>query len=62
MNPAKQMSESITRCQDQTAKLSNKIWIFWTTDLNIAKEWKTKGRIPNDIEDLLDFSPDGLFI
>ena len=37
MNPAKQASESITRCQYQASELSNKRWICWTTDLNIAK-------------------------
>ena len=62
MNPAEQVSESITHYQDQAAELSNKRWVFWTTDLNIAKEWKTKGRDPNDIECLLDLSPDGLFV
>ena len=62
MNSAEQVSDSITRCQDQAAELSNKRWIFSTTDLNIANEWKTKGRDPNDIESLLDLLPNGLSI
>ena len=62
MNPAEQVSESITRCQYQADGLINKIWIFWTKYLNIAKEWKTNGIDPNYIEALLALSLDGLFI
>ena len=62
MNPSEKVSESSTRCQYQATKLINKRWMFWTTDLNIAKEWKTKGRDTNNIEALLDFLRDGLFI
>ena len=62
VNPSEQVSESITRYQDQDAELSNNIWICWTTDLNITREWKTKGRDPNNIESFLTFLPDGLFI
>ena len=62
MNPSKEVYDSITRCQYQAAELSNRIWIFWTTDLNISKELKTKGRDPNNIEALLALLSDGSFI
>ena len=62
MNPTEQVSESITRCQDQATELSNKRWICWTTNLNIAKEWKTKGGDPKNIEALLALLPNGSFI